>query len=115
MSVLDVPLRREMVVARFPTRWSPRQVDERVSVDASSCLAAVLLVSSKVLGHPVRPEQSFVAAGGDSLLAVELLMALEAELGAEIDEDIVLAPGSFRELADRIFVETTRASLLYGT
>ena len=83
-------------------------------MDASKCLTAVLLVSSKVLGHPVDPGQSFLAAGGDSLLAIELLMALEAELGVEIDEDAVLATESFRELADRIFVEAARAPRLCG-
>jgi hypothetical protein len=80
-------------------------------VDASRALSSVLLVASKVLGHPVQAGQGFLAAGGDSLLAVELLVALEAELGVEIDEDAVLAEGSFRELAHRIVADAARAGL----
>lgn len=80
-------------------------------MDASKCLSSVLLVSSKVLGHPVQAEQGFLAAGGDSLLAAELLIALEAELGVEIDEDAVLAARSFRELADGIVADAVRPEL----
>lgn len=80
-------------------------------MDASRCLSSVLLVSSKVLGQPVGAGQNFLAAGGDSLLAAELQVALEAELGVEIDEDAVLAAGSFQELADGIVANAKRAGL----
>lgn len=77
-------------------------------MDPDKCLSAVLLASSKVLGHPVQPGQSFLAAGGDSLLAVELLIALEAALSIEIDEDALFATRSFGELADRILADAGR-------
>jgi acyl carrier protein len=66
------------------------------------CLSMVLLMASKVLGRSVDQEQSFFALGGDSLLAVELLIALEAELDVELDGDVLFTIGSFRELADHI-------------
>lgn len=66
------------------------------------CLSTVLTVASQVLNRPVSKEEGFFALGGDSLLAVELLIALEAELDADLDEELLFNTYSFAELAEGI-------------
>lgn len=71
-------------------------------METAELLSTVLRLSSQVLGCPVTPDQSFFAVGGDSVLALDLLIALEAELGVDIDERALFDTESFRELVGRI-------------
>ncbi|MFB7377672.1 acyl carrier protein [Kitasatospora purpeofusca] len=62
----------------------------------------VLAVASQVVGRPVSAEESFFDVGGDSLLAVDLALQLEAATGAQIDFDFLLDGRTFGELADSL-------------
>ncbi|MBF9130105.1 hypothetical protein I0C86_14220 [Plantactinospora sp. S1510] len=79
-------------------------------MDVEETASTVLRVSSRVVGQPVDAGQSFFAAGGDSLLAVELIIALERELGVEVEEDWVFSADSLGQLAERIAAASDRPS-----
>ena len=80
----------------------------RGAMELNRCLATVLRIASEVLKHPVMQEDGFFSLGGDSLLAVELMTMLEAELRVEFDEDWLFYADTFMQIAEHIVAKSAR-------
>ncbi len=62
-----------------------------------------LAIYRQVLGKPdVSPEDDFFDLGGDSIMAIEALSLIEAELGAELPVGLIFAYRTAAELAGEI-------------
>lgn len=71
-------------------------------MNESQVVAAVLGVAAEVLGvDPVDPDQDFFALGGDSLLAVELVVRL-ADLGLTAELRDIFVAESLGQLAQGV-------------
>ena len=62
-------------------------------------LSEVLAAASEVFGQRVSAEDDFFSLGGDSVVAVELEMALEERLGRPVDMVVLAEVQTFAELA----------------
>lgn len=84
--------------------------------DAPASGIADLLVRTLELDGPGALDQTYLAAGGDSLMAVHLVGRLRDDFGIEVPIELLLEPITLRELIDRLTTPATRdnplASLL---
>ncbi|MGW0648050.1 acyl carrier protein [Streptomyces umbrinus] len=69
------------------------------SIGADTVLTAVLAAAASVFGDAVGAGDGFFSLGGDSLAAVEIVTALEAELDVDISTDVVVCTDTFADLA----------------
>jgi acyl carrier protein len=62
-------------------------------------LDAVLDAAAHVFGRPVGAEDDFFKLGGDSVIAVEMMLLLGARLSKDVDEEAFFEAESFAALA----------------
>lgn len=80
--------------------------------DAPASGVTDLLVRTLELDGPGALDQTYLAAGGDSLMAVHLVGRLRDDFGIEVPLELLLEPITLRELIDRITTAATRDSSL---
>jgi acyl carrier protein len=70
-----------------------------MSVDV---LQDVLAAAATVFGREVTGDDNFFDLGGDSVVAVELAVAIEDRVGAEVDTRVVVDAANFAAIAERL-------------
>ncbi len=92
-------------IARAATRQKylaeqPRQTNSRASLEGKSPQEKVYALWAEVLGRPPQsPDENFFKAGGDSLAALRLTLAIEEETGLRVDAGFIKDPRAGRLIA----------------
>jgi len=90
---------RAALAQQFMPRSEPAQVRSALELE-------ILALWRRLLGRDdIGPTADFFELGGDSLLAVEMRLALEAQIGREVPESLLFEAATARDLANAIVAD----------